>query len=147
MSRLWSKAKWQCGVLRKNCVDVVLAGSVSTHTNKNLKWLRSLYLIEIRVYFIDIRLTEVSLLDHLWAIGGGWQFGDIGRDALGRNWLKGRIRPVLKHGPRSLTCMRIEECETREMEWKRTGGNPSDRQLLVKLLCLSLHDGTRKMLN
>jgi polar amino acid transport system ATP-binding protein len=30
-----------------------------------------LYLIEIRVYFIDARLTEVSLLDHLWAIGGG----------------------------------------------------------------------------
>ena len=82
-------------------------GGVSKYSYEtNLKWLRSLYLIEIRVYFIDARLTEVSLLDHLWAIGGGWQFGDIGRDALGRNWLKGRIRPVLKHGPRSLTCMR-----------------------------------------
>ena len=111
MSRLWSKVGRHCGVfarIRRCSLDEVSKYSYET----NLKWLRSLYLIEIRVYFIDVRLIEVSLLDHLWAIGGGYQSGDIGRDALGRNWLKGRIRPVLKHGPRSLTCMRIKEWQT-----------------------------------
>ena len=66
-------------------------------------------------------------------------------------------RPVLKHGPRSLTSMRVFECKTlmrneskgrlvllRE-ESLLTGGGTIDRSSLVKDSSKSISVGTRKM--
>jgi hypothetical protein len=42
-----------------------------------------------------------------------WTFGDVGRSApTWGQWRIGRspVRPVLKHGPRSLTCARVSGC-------------------------------------
>ena len=50
-------------------------------------------------------------------------------------WYNGFKRPVLKHGPRSLTCLRVFGCQTRarnESEWRRDpqGAPSTDLDLL-----------------
>ncbi len=71
---------------------------------------------------------------------------------LGR-WRNGSKRPVLKHGPRSLTSMRVFGCQARprnESECRRepVEGAPSTGPgVLPKDLSKSIAVGTRKMVN
>jgi len=65
----------------------------------------------------------------------------------------GQIRPVLKHGPRSLTCMRVKgiwipktNSESDIYESKKSSYNVLLCNSTWKLP-VSIHDGTRKMLN
>ena len=62
------------------------------------------------------------------------------------------IRPVLKHGPRSLTCMRVFELQTlghREIDWMITHCVPHQQWLILRMINprLSIYVGTRKMVN
>jgi len=48
-----------------------------------------------------------------------------------RCWQNGSLRPVLKHGPRSLTCVRVLWWQTMvRNESKRVGAPPTDHDLL-----------------
>ena len=76
-------------------------------------------------------------------------FPALWRVRSGRNGLN---HPVLKHGPRSLTYVRVLGCQTRaRSESKKVGavtGAPSaDHDPPVKDLSLSIYIGTRKMVN
>ena len=73
-------------------------------------------------------------------------------------WQNGTIRPVLKHGPRSLTCVQVLGCQTQMRNeskghicvWGRNPfGGTIDRSwtYVVKDLSMSIYVGTRKMVN
>ncbi len=75
------------------------------------------------------------------------------RTALRRGcWLNGNMRPVLKHGPRSLTSMRVLGCQTlarseSDNGWEPSGAPSADPQGPPKDLSKSIAVGTRKMVN
>ena len=73
------------------------------------------------------------------------------------SWRNGFYWPVLKHGPRSLTYMRVFGCENSDAQWKWswtsfsevgtvTGALSTDRSFM-KDLSKSISVGTRKMVN
>ena len=69
-------------------------------------------------------------------------------------WRNGFHRPVLKHGPRSLTCVRVFGCQTlTRNESERVGScyfltcGTTDRPWLAIGLSKSRYVGTRKMVN
>ena len=73
------------------------------------------------------------------------------RSILGR-WRNGSKRPVLKHGPRSLTSMRVFGCQARPRNESECRREPSRRTAdrsggLPKDLSKSIAVGTRKMVN
>ena len=73
------------------------------------------------------------------------------RSILGR-WRNGSKRPVLKHGPRSLTSMRVFGCKARPPNESECRREPSRRTAdrsrgLPKDLSKSIAVGTRKMVN
>ena len=70
-------------------------------------------------------------------------------DRLRRN---GFLYPVLKHGPRSLTYVRVQGCQTpvrneSDSGWTFIGHNPPASILRENGLSVSIHVGTRKMVN
>ena len=75
------------------------------------------------------------------------------RDAYVRFCQNGFYRPVLKHGPRSLTYMRVWGWRNPCAEWKwdecarRKPAASTDQDLLVKGLSMSISVRTRKMVN
>lgn len=67
-------------------------------------------------------------------------------------WHNGAIPPVLKHGPRSLTSMRVFGCETRtrnesERRSDPSGARSTDPDVYRMDLSKSIAVGTRKMVN
>jgi hypothetical protein len=68
-------------------------------------------------------------------------------------WRNGFKRPVLKHGPRSLTCLRVFGCETRTRNESERLGPLSRRaptpgpDQVVTVPRQSMYVGTRKMVN
>ena len=67
-------------------------------------------------------------------------------------WHNGQIPPVLKHGPRSLTSMRVFGCQTpmRNESERRSdplGARSTDPDVYRKDLSKSIAVGTRKMVN
>ena len=67
-------------------------------------------------------------------------------------WRNGFLYPVLKHGPRSLTYVRVYEWQTHMRNesnsgWTFFGHNPPATILRETGLSVSIHVGTRKMVN
>ena len=64
----------------------------------------------------------------------------------------GFVSPVLKHGPRSLTYVRVQGCQTpvrneSDSGWTLIGHNPPASIPRENGLSVSTHVGTRKMVN
>lgn len=62
------------------------------------------------------------------------------------------LRPVLKHGPRSLSCMRVRWCETKVRNESETcdrfgRATCTDHVSVSKDSSSSMYGGTRKMVN
>jgi len=73
-------------------------------------------------------------------------------DAPSRRRRNALVRPVLKHGPRSVTCVRVFGLETRGRNKRERGGNPQggtidQSRASAKDLSLSTYAATRKMVN
>ena len=85
---------------------------------------------------------------HTTCSGRGLRCKSLGR------WRNGSKRPVLKHGPRSLTSMRVFGCQARPRNESDLGGNPpcggapsTGPGVLPKDPSNSIAVGTRKMVN
>lgn len=77
------------------------------------------------------------------------RFAGAGPDRGGRN---GFLYPVLKHGPRSLTYVRVQGWQTpvrneSDSGWTCVGHNPPAIIPWENGLSVSIHVGTRKMVN